>query len=286
MRPHLGLAVGFVSLAAMVALIAPAASLGAVSCAYSNSDGVLTVTAADAFTKISRSQDAIVVSDIKGPVSCTGPEPRVTKTDLVRVGHSGRRSDVLELIGGPFAPGGSLEPLGLSEIEFEYVDPTFISISGTPGPDRLTWGAGAAVNLNGDDDLDVSGPFTTSILQGFGGNDVLGAQAGYAGSDAALIASGGTGKDTLTAPRDGGVLHGGAGRDRITGGPAADNITGGRGNDLIGSGKGNDLVRAIDGTRDRVNCGAGKDRVKVDGIDKLNGCERLLRVKKAEPVRR
>ena len=64
-----------------------------------------------------------------------------------------------------------------------------------------------------------------------------------------------------------------------------DNVTGGRGNDLISSGKGNDLIRSLDGTRDAVRCGSGRDRVKADGIDKLKGCERALRVKRSPSER-
>jgi Ca2+-binding RTX toxin-like protein len=81
------------------------------------------------------------------------------------------------------------------------------------------------------------------------------------------------------------VLHGGNGPDKLTGGARSDNLTGGRGSDGIRGGKGRDLIRAIDGTRDRVDCGGGIDKAKVDGIDRVKGCEKLIAVKKAGPIR-
>jgi hypothetical protein len=218
-------------------------------------------------------------------VSCTGAPPTVTEIERVRVTHSGRRGDVLQLAGGPFAPGALAEPTGAPEIEFEYVGPTFLSVIGTGGPDRLGWGPGGSLNLNGDDDVDVAGSFTVVIVQGGQGSDVIAPRSDYRRSGARLIATGGRGKDTITAPRDGGVVHGGADRDRLRGSPGRDNITGGRGKDVIASGKGRDLIRALDNTRDRVNCGGGFDRVKADGIDRLRNCEKRILVKQRGPVR-
>ena len=60
----------------------------------------------------------------------------------------------------------------------------------------------------------------------------------------------------------------------------------GAASDVITGGKGRDLVRAIDGSRDQVNCGPGVDRAKVDGIDVIKGCERLIAVKRRGPVKR
>ena len=280
MRPHLGLAVGLVSLTAIASLALPATSLGAVTCARSGPDRLLTVVSADASTRIIRSGQEIVVNDSRGPVDCAGGTATVNSTDRVQISHSGRRGDVLSLNGGPFAPGAEMEPSGAPEIEFDYLDPTHLNINGTPGADRLTWGPGGAVNLNGDDDVDVSGPFTTNILQGFAGNDVIAAQGDYSGTGRELVATGGSGKDTIIAPPSGAVVHGGAAKDRLIGGRRADNITGGRGNDLIRSGKGRDLIRASDGTRDRVNCGPGIDKVKADGIDTIRNCERRILFKR------
>lgn len=286
MKPHLGLAAGLLSLTAIASLLSPASSVGAVNCSYSGTDRLLTVAAADSATTISRSQDAIVIADGSASVPCAGGLPTVFNTDRVQISHSGRRGDVLDLTGGPFAPGSILEPEGSPEIEFDYVDPSFVNIRGTSAADRLTWGPGGGVNLNGDNDVDVSGDFTVNIVEGHAGDDLIAPQSDYSGIGARIVSAGGTGNDTLIAPPSGAVLHGGGGRDTLSGGPKVDNITGGRGKDLVRAGKGPDLIRAMDGTKDRIDCGGGLDKVKADGIDKLKGCEGRILVKRAEPVRK
>jgi hypothetical protein len=51
-------------------------------------------------------------------------------------------------------------------------------------------------------------------------------------------------------------------------------VSGGPGEDSIATGRGNDRVDALDGHRDRVNCGRGKkDFVSHDAFDILIGCE-------------
>jgi Ca2+-binding RTX toxin-like protein len=261
-------------------------SFGAVSCSYSNADRLLTVTAADSFARIARFQEAIRIDDGHSPISCLGGPPTVFNTDRVQISHSGRRADIVDLTGGPFAPGAILEPEGTSEIEVEYVEPTFVNIRGTGAADRLSLGPRSAVNLNGDDDGDVSGPFTTLLIEGRAGDDLVSPQGDYSGTTALRVLLGGAGRDRVVAPPDGGILHGGNGRDLIIGGPAAENITGGRGNDVVRGGNGRDIIRAIDGTKDRISCGGGFDRVKADGVDRLNGCERLILIKRTEPVKR
>jgi Ca2+-binding RTX toxin-like protein len=256
-----------------------------VSCHYSPPNRLLEVTATDAFTRVVRVGDAIEIDDGHELVKCTGPTPTVLDSDRVQITHTGSSADVLDLRGGPFAPGASLEPQGSPEIEFEYVGPTFLDVRGTPAADRLSFAAGG-INLNGDDDTDVTGQFSVLLVEGTGGDDVISPQADYAAAAARRVLLGGGGRDTLTATPDGAFLHGGNDRDRLIGGARADNVTGGRGRDLILGGKGRDLVRAIDNLRDRVSCGPGFDRAKVDGIDRVRGCERLIAVKRRGPVRK
>ena len=130
MRPHLGLAMGFVSLAATAAdrtrRIARRGQLRILEFrrpAHDHRRGLF--DEAQPLAGRNRRQRRHGARLVQGPAADRDedrPDPGL---------YSGRRSDVLELIGGPFAPGGSLEPGGLSEIEFEYVDPTFLSVSGT-----------------------------------------------------------------------------------------------------------------------------------------------------------
>jgi Ca2+-binding RTX toxin-like protein len=284
MKSYARVAAGAFGVAAIVCLWSAPASFGAVSCEFSPPDHLLSISATDAFTRIARSGQEIAVDDGHQAIECAGAKPNVHNTDLVQVSHTGRSADTVDLSGGPFEPGSTNETTGISEIELQYPTPTFVNIRGTAAPDNFRFGAGG-VNLNGDDDSDVIGAFTTLLVEGRGGNDVLGPQAGYTRAAARRVLLGESGNDTLVATPDGSNIHGGNGHDKLIGGKGKDNLTGGRGSDLIRGGKGSDLLRAIDGTKDRVNCGGGLDRAKVDGIDKLRGCERLIRVKRRGPVK-
>jgi len=283
MKRSLAGAVGLTALT--IAFLAPAApSFGAVTCDFSPPDHLLSISAVDSFTRIARSGQSIAVDDGHQPVDCRG-SANVHNTDLVQVTHTGRSADTVDLSGGPFAPGFSNPATGVAEIKLQYLTPSFVDIRGTAGPDALSFAAGG-VNLDGDDDPDVIGAFTTLLVEGRGGNDVIGPQAGHTRAAPRRVLFGQSGNDTLTATPDGSIIHGGNGHDRLIGGRGKDNLTGGRGSDLIRGGKGRDLIRAIDGTRDRVNCGPGMDRAKVDGIDKVKNCERLIKVKRRGPVKK
>ena len=99
-------------------------------------------------------------------------------------------------------------------------------------------------------------------LIGRGGNDVL---RGLDGDD---CLDGGAGNDRL---------FGGRGNDRLSGGAGSDSLDGGPGSDVIAGGPGNDTIGARDGTRDTIQCGAGRDTVRADRIDRVSGCERVRR---------
>src|SRR5215203_1504059 len=248
MKSYVRVATGAFCVAAIVCLWSAPASFGAVSCDFSPPDHLLSISATDAFTRIARSGEEIVVDDGHQPVDCGHPSANVHATDLVQVSHTGRSASAVDLSGGPFAPGFSNETTGSSEIELQYLNPTFVNIRGTSAPDTLGFGAGG-VNLNGDDDSDVIGAFTTLLVEGRGGNDVIGPQAGYTTAARRRVLLGGSGNDTLTATPDGSYIHGGNGQDKLIGGKGRDNLTGGRGRDVIRGRKGRDLIRAIDGTR-------------------------------------
>ena len=278
-------AAGLLGLTAVGCLSVPASSLaaGTVTCDFSSH--TLAVSATDAFTRLSRGGNAINVDDgIHPPLNCTGGNANVNNTDLITVAHTGTNSNMIDLKGGPFEPGLATEPSGLAEIEIQYLGTSYVDIRATSSTDHLGLGAGGA-DLNGDGDVDVTGDFSTILLEGQGGNDVIGPVAGYTGTSGRRILNGGPGNDVITSTRDGAVVHGGDGDDKLIGGRKADNLTGGTGRDVIKGGKGPDLIRAIDNDRDIVNCGPGIDRVKQDGIDKVKNCERLLRVKQSKPVK-
>ena len=285
MKSFARVAAGAFCLAAVVCLWSAPASFGAVNCEFAPPDHLLSISATDSFTKITRSGQRIAVDDGHQAVDCTGPPPNVNNTELVQVRHTGPSADSLSLAGGPFEPGFANETTGISEIEFQYLTPTFLNVRGTTGPDTLRFAAGG-INLNGDDDSDVTGAFTVLLVDGSAGNDVISPQSGYTRVARRRVLLGGSGNDMLIATPDGSFIHGGNGRDRLIGSPRKDNLTGGRGRDVIRGGKGRDLLRAIDGTKDLVRCGGGRDRAKVDGIDKVRRCERLIRVKRRGPVKK
>jgi len=67
------------------------------------------------------------------------------------------------------------------------------------------------------------------------------------------------GNDTLRGFGQPDILDGGAGRDKLFGG---------KGKDTLYGGGGNDVIDARDGDKDRaIDCGPGKDVVKVDRVD-------------------
>jgi hypothetical protein len=285
MKSFARVATGAFCLAAVVCLWSAPASFGAVSCEFSPPDHLFSISATDAFTKVTRSGQQIAVDDGHQPVDCGGPPPNVHNTDLVQITHTGRSADTVDLAGGPFEPGSTNETTGISEIELQYLTPTFVDVRGTSGPDALSFAAGG-INLNGDDDSDVIGAFTALLVEGRAGNDVISPQAGYSRAAPRRVMLGQSGNDTLIATPDGSIIHGGNGQDELIGGRGRDNLTGGRGSDVMRGGKRRDLIRAIDGTKDLVNCGGGLDRAKVDGIDKVRHCERLIKVKRRGPVKK
>ncbi len=64
------------------------------------------------------------------------------------------------------------------------------------------------------------------------------------------------------------MVAGGPGEDVLHGGPGNDWLDGDQGADSL-----DDVLRAVDGRRDVVDCGAGRDRAEVDPQDRVSGCE-------------
>lgn len=71
------------------------------------------------------------------------------------------------------------------------------------------------------------------------------------------------------------ALFGEADGDRLIGGADSDRLNGGLGSDLLAGGPGEDSIEAVDGLRDTVTCGGGRDFAHVDPIDAVRGCERV-----------
>ena len=87
----------------------------------------------------------------------------------------------------------------------------------------------------------------------------------------------GTGRKLLVGGNTNDRLIGGAGSDRLAGRDGADKIVGGRGGpDCLLGGKGLDRVRAVNGHRDVIKCGGGRDRATVERRDRVRDCERVI----------
>lgn len=112
-----------------------------------------------------------------------------------------------------------------------------------------------------------------TVLRGTKGRDVL---TGTPGSDR-LLAAGANDRVSGLAGAD--CLDGGRGDDLLSGGRGDDRVRGGAGNDLLRGGAGRDRVDAVDGQRDVVRCGRGRDRARVDAGDLTRGCELLVRAR-------
>ena len=145
------------------------------------------------------------------------------------------------------------------------------TLRGTARGDRIfALGGNDVVDaLAGNDCVDLGAG--NDRAQGRAGNDLI---LGAAGSDRA---SGSGGKDKLGGGGGSDRLDGGSGNDSLTGGSGKDRLKGGRGRDRLSGGSGADRISARDKTRDRVTCGSGRDVAIVDRVDRVSGCERVLR---------
>ena len=127
---------------------------------------------------------------------------------------------------------------------------------GTPGDDVLVGGVGR------------------DVLSGRGGDDCL---FGFSGDDRLI---GGTGKDLLVGAGGNDRIQADAGDDKINAGNGNDDITPGPGKDIANGQGGDDTISARDGTRDTIDCGAGRDKVTADRSDVVKSCEFVKRPKR------
>jgi len=144
-------------------------------------------------------------------------------------------------------------------------------VRGFQGADCLDGGGGDDRLDGGADNDQVLGRAGNDRLLGGDDRDQL---FGAAGGD---VLDGGEDRDLLAGGQHGDRLLGGRGEDRLFGESGKDRLVGGRGRDFLDGGTGNDSIDVADGERDRVLCGKGRDRVRADRIDTLNGCERVTR---------
>ena len=156
-------------------------------------------------------------------------------------------------------------------------------VLGTVGPDLLrgTGDADRIDGLGGDDELrgrggadQLFGRNGQDLLLGGGGGDLL------HGGDASDRLRAGRGSDRLLGRGASDELFGEGGNDALVGGPGNDVVRPGPGADGVHLGPGHDLAAlSADGRADRLDCGAGHDRValgrRADPRDTFVDCEEV-----------
>lgn len=134
----------------------------------------------------------------------------------------------------------------------------FLTVKGTASNDMITLnrkGARLVLTVNGQTQAFLNKAVKKISIYGLDGADRITVGKG-------VIATG---------------IDGGAGNDVITGGDGNDTITGGTGVDIIKAGAGDDVIYAKDGARDRLDGGAGFNRVLIDKVDVRTHIQQLLK---------
>jgi Ca2+-binding RTX toxin-like protein len=117
--------------------------------------------------------------------------------------------------------------------------------------ERVVAGSGAdRMTGNGSDNSFNGGPGRDVLRGGSGDDELIGDQ-----------------QIARSRKRQGDVIVGGPGDDRLQGGRGGDRMKGGSGHDSFLTGEDHDRVDAGDGTFDAILCNSGRDRIRHDGAD-------------------
>jgi Ca2+-binding RTX toxin-like protein len=210
---------GSVPLALALSLLWPAAvAQAAPSCSFDAVTGIVSVTAAHGeVPTVSRLGDAIAVDGVAcGTATVTNTE----SIDLPFPDDPDSDTVVVDLVGGPLAPGATDEGDGSSEIEIDVTrgDGSFdtLRILGSSGSDVVTTDF-FAVNLNADEsvadsDVTVDDIISLDLIGGAGDDDI---SLDPFSAFAVMTVIAGDGDDRLTGRHacDNDVLDAGPGRD-------------------------------------------------------------------------
>jgi Ca2+-binding RTX toxin-like protein len=152
-------------------------------------------------------------------------------------------------------------------------------ISGGSGNDNI---GDATVGRGGPGNDLMRGRYgSASTIYGQGGRDALRGGAGTRTGNGPTIWEGrmrifgGPGNDDVSGGRYADLVNGEAGDDQVTGGQGRDTLVGESGNDTMLSD--DRIIPGARRVRDKVGCGAGRDRVFADRLDRLAGCEKVRR---------
>jgi hypothetical protein len=242
-----------------------------IACSFSEGTLSVQVTSPDSAVRIAVVSGSILIEGESGPATCvdeSGSVPTVSNTDLIWVyGSSEFLIVIVDLGGGPFAPGLTPEDDDSSEIEIQVdwpppsrnrkLEDSFVVVLGSPARDELATGRksneSVAINLNAEeakDDLDlIAGTRTTfagfglMVVAGKGGNDRL------SGTNADIEFErflGGPGNDVIRGGKGLDLLFGQAGNDVLLGGGDSDFLSGGSGKDRCVGGPAKDIVKGCE----------------------------------------
>lgn len=185
---------------------------------------------------------------------------------VITAANSGGQGVIV--IGRPFTGPAGGTVISLVNARKKYKS---ICLTG-PGPKFAVIGTNGANRITGRNDADR--------ILALGGNDAV---DGGRGND---CLDGGTGRDNLSGAIGNDRVYGTSGGDALNGGPGTDLLSGGAGNDSINAAYGADTISggtgvdfvnvATAGPAARVNCGPGKDVVRVNLNEKRRtvSCER------------
>ena len=191
----------------------------------------------------------------------TGPAaPNADDTPSLRAGRCSNRTigtDATETLRGTIA-GDEIFGFGGND-----------RIMGFQGEDCVDAGRGNDRLWGGDEKDKLVGGSGRDQIKGEDGRDDL-----YGGASVDRL-EGNDGRDMLAGGTANDRLIGGPDDDRLFGEAGIDRLIGGGGRNVLDGGAGNDSIEARNGERDRVLCGTGRDSVRADRFDRLNGCERV-----------
>lgn len=265
------------ALAGGVLVAAPAAA--AVTCTHDLVDERVDVVLQVDGDAVTLSVDAGVIE--ANDTRCGSATTENTDTIDVSVADPDADHDqalVIDLLGGPFAPGATTEGSGTSEIEIDAnlgagIDS--LTIKGGNGADDVRFGD-AGINLNGDDDDDIDYARINAFrAEGRAGVDVLSGSGGRGTGDpfhnTPLTLIGDEGGDRLTGGTRDDTLLGKTGADRMKGGTGDDLLYGSYGDDVLEGEYGEDVLEG-GADDDVVIGGAGRDAITgKSGNDEIWG---------------
>jgi Ca2+-binding RTX toxin-like protein len=221
---------------------------------YDSGTGVLTLTGT---APIARYQAALR-SVRFAPGGFRAPERAVTFTARDGVRGSNAATRMLA---------STLKPGACANVRHGTAGSDFLT--GTAAGDRLLGVGGRDVlkGLAGPDCLEGGG--RSDRLEGDRGDDTL-----HGGRQGDRL-SGGRGDDRISGDAGKDQLSGGSGGDRLFGGRGDDRLSGDTGRNEYHGGPGDDRIEAANGVAERVRCGSGRDRARIDASDRTTGCERV-----------